>query len=143
MKPKADSNVWRLDPATFEYKEREFDEFDENNRGPPILPLTVGKMGKSERPHVRYNPSHLGLHVVPEERLEAHTGDHAYRIAVVYGHTGGHIDSDAAISGSTFMTGTAERKPSPQNLQTPENKPSPQKTRADSPQNVVAHQIIK
>ena len=82
LKPKAASNVWRLDPATFEYKEREFDEFDENNRrqkGPPILPLTVGKMGKSERPHVRYNPSHLGLHMVPEERREAHTRDAAQR----------------------------------------------------------------
>ena len=52
LKPKKDSNVWRLDPATFEYKERELDEY-RRQTGPPILPLTVGKLGKSGRPHVR------------------------------------------------------------------------------------------
>ena len=69
------SNVWQLDRITFEYKERELDELVEDNRrqtGPPILPLTVGKLGKSDHrrnnPGVRYYPSHMALHMVPEER---------------------------------------------------------------------------
>ena len=60
------SDVWQLDQETFEYIERDLHK-------DPILPLTVGKMGKSDR---RYNP---GILMVPEERREAHTREAAQR----------------------------------------------------------------
>jgi len=66
------SNVWQLDKETFTYKERDLADN-------ALLPLTVGKVGKAGRPHVTVYPSHLALHMVPEDRREAHTRDAAKR----------------------------------------------------------------
>ena len=55
-------------------------DVQQRQTGPPLLALTVGKLGKrGSRPNVRYQPSHMAWHMVPEERREAHTRDAAQR----------------------------------------------------------------
>ena len=67
------SNVWQLHKETFTYKERDLADN-------ALLPLNVGKVDKSDRQAGRrVYPTHSALHMVPEERREAHTHEAAKR----------------------------------------------------------------
>ena len=70
---------WRLDPTPLQNRtEYQTRHIDQDHFGEPILALTVGKLGKSHRNTPYHN---FGLHMVPEERREAHTREAAQRWA--------------------------------------------------------------